>query len=258
MNHARLQNTLAALLAAVPLFAWAQTSPYAGQEARPIKALADGELRALAQGQGMGFAKAAELNGYPGPMHVVELARRLDPMPEQLAASERLMHEHKARARKPGAQGIDAERELDRLFAERSADAAAVDAATRRIGEIWKSPTCDCCKDWMAHLEANGLEIAKVHAVGNTGARGRLGIPAALGSCHTALIGGYAIEGHVPAADIQRLPKERPAGAVGLAAPGMPVGSPGMDGPADGGRQDPCDVLLVAQDGSHRVFASHR
>jgi hypothetical protein len=131
-------------------------------------------------------------------------------------------------------------------------------APSRARVEVWKSPTCGCCKDWMAHLEANGFEIAKVHDVGNTGARGRLGIPAALGSCHTALVGGYAIEGHVPAADIQRLLRERPAGAVGLAAPGMPVGSPGMDGPAYGGRKDPYDVLLVAKDGSHRIFASHR
>ena len=123
------------------------------------------------------------------------------------------------------------------------------------FAEVWKSPTCGCCKDWITHLEANGFRV-KVHDVGNTAARARLKIAAKLGSCHTALVGGYAIEGHVPAADIQRLLKDRPA-AIGLAVPGMPYGSPGMDGPAYGNRQDPYDVLLIAQDGSTRVFSSY-
>lgn len=125
---------LALLLACTP--ALAQTSPYAGQEARPIKALSEDEQSALAQGRGMGFAKAAELNGYPGPMHVIELSRRLDLTPEQSSASEKLMAEHKTLARELGARLIDAERALDRLFAERKADAAAVDAAMRRVGEL--------------------------------------------------------------------------------------------------------------------------
>ena len=128
-------------------------------------------------------------------------------------------------------------------------------AAERNLVEVWKSPSCGCCKDWVAHLEANGFEV-KVSDVGNTGMRGRLGIPAALGSCHTALVGGYAIEGHVPARDIQRLLAERPS-AVGLAVPGMPVGSPGMDGPEHGGRRDRYDVLLLRKDGNTAVFASH-
>ena len=123
------------------------------------------------------------------------------------------------------------------------------------FAEVWKSPTCGCCKDWITHLEANGFKV-KVHDVGNTAARARLKIPAKLGSCHTALVGRYAIEGHVPAADIKRLLKERPD-AIGLAVPGMPHGSPGMDGPAYGNRQDPYDVLLIAQDGSTRVFTSY-
>jgi hypothetical protein len=126
---------------------------------------------------------------------------------------------------------------------------------TKPLVEVWKSPSCGCCKDWVAHLEANGF-AAKVNDVGNTGMRGRLGIPAALGSCHTALVGGYAIEGHVPARDIQRLLAERPP-AVGLAVPGMPIGSPGMDGPEYGDRRDRYDVLLLRKDGSTVVFASH-
>jgi len=88
--------------------------------------------------------------------------------------------------------------------------------------------------------------------------RTRLGIAPQYGSCHTARVGGYAIEGHVPAADIRRLLKERPK-AIGLAVPGMPVGSPGMDGPAYGGHKDPYDVLLlVGANGDARIFQTYR
>ena len=121
--------------------------------------------------------------------------------------------------------------------------------------EVWKSPTCGCCKDWITHLEANGFQVM-VNDVGNTAARARLKVPMKLGSCHTARVGRYAIEGHVPAADIHRLLKVRPD-AIGLAVPGMPVGSPGMDGPAYDNRQDPYDVLLIAHDGSTQVFNSY-
>lgn len=121
--------------------------------------------------------------------------------------------------------------------------------------EVWKDPNCGCCKDWVTHLQASGFAV-KVNETGNTGMRAKLGVPQKLGSCHTALVGGYAIEGHVPAADIRRLLEERPQ-AIGLTAPGMPVGSPGMDGPAYGGRRDPFDVLLVLKGGGTRVFASH-
>ena len=118
--------------------------------------------------------------------------------------------------------------------------------------EVWKSPTCGCCKDWVTHLESNGFKV-RTHDDGNTDARQRLGMPVRYGSCHTARIGGYAIEGHVPAREIRRLLKERPA-AIGLAVPAMPVGSPGMDGPAYGERKDPYDVLLVAKDGSATAY----
>ena len=121
--------------------------------------------------------------------------------------------------------------------------------------EVWKSPTCGCCKDWITHLQANGFQV-KVNDVGNTSVRARLKVPMKLGSCHTALVGSYAIEGHVPAADIHRLLKERPD-AIGLAVPGMPLGSPGMDGPAFDNQQDPYDVLLIAQGGSTQVFNSY-
>ncbi|MGE4050930.1 MAG: DUF411 domain-containing protein [Piscinibacter sp.] len=122
--------------------------------------------------------------------------------------------------------------------------------------EIWKSPTCGCCKDWITRMEKSGFRFT-VHEVGNTAMRQRMKIPMALGSCHTAVIGRYAIEGHVPARDVLRLLKEKPD-AIGLTVPGMPVGSPGMDGPEYGGRKDPYDVLLITMDGSTRVFSSYR
>jgi hypothetical protein len=130
-------------------------------------------------------------------------------------------------------------------------------AQDKVLVEVWKSPTCGCCKDWVRHLEANGFAV-KTHDSGNTAMRGRLGIPATLGSCHTALVGGYAIEGHVPAADIVRLLAQKPQGALGLAVPGMPIGSPGMDGPEYGGRRDAYDVLLVHKAGGQSVFRSYR
>ena len=118
--------------------------------------------------------------------------------------------------------------------------------------EVWKDPSCGCCKDWVTHLESNGFTV-KVNETGNNAARSRLGIDRKFGSCHTAQVGGYAIEGHVPASDIKRLLKEKPT-AVGLAVPGMPVGSPGMDGAVYGGQKDAYDVLLLTRDGGAKVF----
>ncbi len=122
--------------------------------------------------------------------------------------------------------------------------------------EVWKDTSCGCCKDWVAHMQDNGFAVT-VHESGNNAVRSRLGLPQKLGSCHTALVGGYLIEGHVPAGDVRKLLAQKPK-ALGLAVPGMPVGSPGMDGAAYGGRRDPYDVLLVARDGNTRVFSSYR
>ena len=122
--------------------------------------------------------------------------------------------------------------------------------------QVWKSPTCGCCKDWIAILQREGFTV-QTFDDGNNAARERLGLPARYGSCHTARIGGYALEGHVPVREIRRLLAERPD-AIGLAVPGMPVGSPGMDGPQYGGRREPYDVLLVHRDGSSRVYASYK
>lgn len=121
--------------------------------------------------------------------------------------------------------------------------------------QAWKDPNCGCCQDWVDHLTAHGFQV-KVIDEGNAEMRKRLGMPQKYGSCHTARVQGYVIEGHVPAADILRLLKERPR-ALGLAVPGMPLGSPGMDGPAYGGRNQRYDVLLVARDGSTTVFNTH-
>jgi hypothetical protein len=133
--------------------------------------------------------------------------------------------------------------------------APALMARARPQVEVWKDPNCGCCKDWVIHMEANGFDV-KVHDSGNSAARKRLGVPDKLGSCHTALVGGYAIEGHVPAREVHRLLKERPA-ALGLSVPGMPVGSPGMDGPEYGTRKDPYDVVLISRNGGTRVYQSY-
>ena len=129
-------------------------------------------------------------------------------------------------------------------------------SSERLLVEVWKSPTCGCCKDWISHLEANGFRV-RTFDNGNSDARERLGIPLRYGSCHTARVAGYSIEGHVPAREIRRLLKEKPA-AVGLAVPAMPIGSPGMDGPEYLGQKDPYDVLLVKRDGSSTVYQAYR
>jgi hypothetical protein len=124
--------------------------------------------------------------------------------------------------------------------------------------EVWKTPTCGCCKDWVAHLQANGFEV-KVNDVSESEKalkRRNLGLNEKYGSCHTAVTQGYVVEGHVPAKDIQRLLREKPR-AVGLAAPGMPIGSPGMDGPAYGGHKDAYAVLLVQRDAGAMVYQAY-
>ncbi len=132
---------------------------------------------------------------------------------------------------------------------------ARASAESERI-DVWKSPTCGCCKDWITHLEANGFSVSSFDE-GNSEARKRLGMPIRFGSCHTAEVQGYAIEGHVPAREIYRLLEEKP-GAIGLSVPAMPRGSPGMDGAAYGGVKDPYDVLLIDSSGTASVFQSYR
>ena len=124
--------------------------------------------------------------------------------------------------------------------------------------EVWKSPTCGCCGEWIKHLQAHGF-ATKTHLVPDTApVRRRVGFDEKYGSCHTAMVGGYALEGHVPAREINRLLKEKPSGVVGIAVPGMPLGSPGMDLPSYGGRKMPYDVMLVKRDGTSSVYQSYR
>ena len=127
----------------------------------------------------------------------------------------------------------------------------AITQATSTTVEVYKSATCKCCSKWVDHMRAHGFTV-NTHDVGNKEVRERAGISTTLGSCHTALVDGYAIEGHVPAADIKRFLKERPR-AIGLTAPGMPHGSPGMEG----ARSDPYDVLLINKQGYTSVYSRH-
>ena len=126
-------------------------------------------------------------------------------------------------------------------------------AADPQTVEVYKSPTCGCCTEWVTHMKKNGFNVS-VHEVNNVAPfRRQLGIPDQMESCHSALVGGYAIEGHVPAADVKRLLRERPK-AKGIAVPGMVQGSPGMEqGPA----KDPYQVLLFDAGGKFTVFARH-
>ena len=131
----------------------------------------------------------------------------------------------------------------------------AQDAVVAFEVKVWKSPTCKCCNKWIEHLSDNGFTV-KTYNSGNSAVRRKFGIDNNLGSCHTAFVGGYVIEGHVPARDIINLLKIKP-NAIGLAVPGMPVGSPGMDGPEYGDRTDNFDVILVNKDQSLDVFNSY-
>ena len=118
---------------------------------------------------------------------------------------------------------------------------------------VWKSPWCGCCDKWIEHMEAAGFEV-QVEEVEDLSLVKRMAeVPDDLQSCHTARVGGYTVEGHVPASDIVRLLEERPD-ALGLVVPGMPSGSPGMEN----GERDPYDVLMLTRDGQTEVFSSHR
>lgn len=113
---------------------------------------------------------------------------------------------------------------------------------------VHKDPNCGCCTDWVTHLQANGFQTKVVETGEINRVKARLGVPSELASCHTAQVGGYVIEGHVPAGAIRKLLAEKPQ-ALGLAAPGMPSGSPGMTG-----EPEPFDVILFAKD-TRSVYA---
>lgn len=133
------------------------------------------------------------------------------------------------------------------------APANVLAAAPPNTVVVYKSPTCSCCSKWIEHLQQAGFRV-EVHNESEMGQiKKQLGIPKKLASCHTAIINGYLIEGHVPAEDIRQLLTQRPK-AKGLIVPGMPVGSPGME---VGTRVDPYDVMLVADGQAPATFAHH-
>ncbi|MDR2239185.1 MAG: DUF411 domain-containing protein [Zoogloeaceae bacterium] len=133
---------------------------------------------------------------------------------------------------------------------------AAHAAVAESLPEVlmYKDPNCGCCGAWAERLEAAGFRVKTVEAADMQAVKRRFGVPERLASCHTAKVGNYVIEGHVPPATIKRLLHEKPA-VTGLSAPGMPAGAPGMETP---GRKDPYDVVSFDGAGRSRVFERFR
>ena len=121
--------------------------------------------------------------------------------------------------------------------------------------EVYKDPSCGCCSKWIDHLQANGFTVKTTNRSDLSELKKKHGVPQKVQSCHMALVDGYVVEGHVPAEDVKRLLKQRPA-VVGIAVPGMPIGSPGME--VAGMKMQPFDVLAFDKSGQTRVYASHK
>jgi hypothetical protein len=119
--------------------------------------------------------------------------------------------------------------------------------------QVYKNASCGCCGAWAAHMRSAGFDVSVTEVDDTTAIRKRLGMPDRFGSCHTATIDGYVLEGHVPAVEVKRLLEAKP-NAIGLAVPSMPPGSPGME---MGSRKDPYQVLLIDRAGKDSVFASY-
>ncbi len=119
---------------------------------------------------------------------------------------------------------------------------------------VYKTASCSCCSKWVEHLQRRGLDVATVNVPNTVPAREREGVPNRLGSCHTAVVGDYWVEGHVPADLVQRLMAESPDDIEGIAVPGMPMGSPGMEGP----NPVEYDVIAYHTDGSTSVYATRK
>jgi hypothetical protein len=124
--------------------------------------------------------------------------------------------------------------------------------AKKPVITVYKDPSCGCCKNWIAHLIKHGYRVDAKDSPDMTEIKRTLGVPTGLTACHTAMVNGYLIEGHVPAADIDRLLAQKPK-IAGLAVPGMPAGSPGMEGPS----AQRYHVLTFDKSGKTTVFASH-
>lgn len=148
------------------------------------------------------------------------------------------------------AQGTQPAATSDAAQSNMAAAQAARGAPVRMV--VYKTPTCGCCRAWVDHVQAAGFQVEVQDMPDVAPIKNEHGVPGHLGSCHTALVDGYVIEGHVPADVIRRLLRERPQ-VAGIAVPGMPAGSPGME---MGDRKDPYDVIAFARDGKVSVFES--
>ncbi len=135
-----------------------------------------------------------------------------------------------------------------------AADRSPVEPAARPLLTVHKSPYCGCCKQWIEHMRAHGFEVTVVETEDLGPVKARVGVPPGKGSCHTAEVEGYFVEGHVPAEDVKRLLAERPD-ARGIALPGMPIGSPGME--IEGVPPQAYTVELVDKDGVSTPYARH-
>ncbi len=139
--------------------------------------------------------------------------------------------------------------------AERASSVSeSTDAQLVRTMTVYKSPTCGCCSEWIAYVEEHGYEVTVENVADLNPIKAEYAVPPAMQSCHTAIIDGYVVEGHVPVEDIERLLTERPA-VIGIAVPGMPVGSPGMEVP--GAEPRPYDVVSFDANGVVEVVASY-
>jgi hypothetical protein len=130
---------------------------------------------------------------------------------------------------------------------------AVASASQRPVIEVYKSATCGCCGKWVEHLRQHGFSVQTTDVQNLSEIKAKYNVPGQLGSCHTGIVQGYVIEGHVPATDVLRLLQERPK-VVGIAVPGMPMGSPGMEGP----RAEAYEVVSFDQTSQVKVFSSHR
>lgn len=130
----------------------------------------------------------------------------------------------------------------------------STEAARQSVIDVYKDPACGCCSLWVEHLREHGFTVTATDTRDLAALKTRSGVPREMQSCHTALVDGYVIEGHVPAADVERLLRDRPA-IAGLAVAGMPIGSPGME--VKGAQAQPYDVMAFENGGGAFVFASH-
>lgn len=134
-----------------------------------------------------------------------------------------------------------------------AASAFVASAANAAQLTVHKSPYCGCCAKWIEHVEKHGFTVKVIETEDMAAVKKRLGVPDKMASCHTTQVGGYFIEGHVPAGDIKRLLAQKPK-AAGIAVPGMPAGSPGMEA---GGQKQPYATMLVGKDSKSSIFARH-